>query len=324
MKDITTENKAAQVGRGALGWAGLDWGQPFGTMPMQRVSPRRPHPAACRCQPPQEHDTSVFLGLDTNRLARWDMRDPHGIVSQVGGGLVVCAAVGRWLRPRPAEQQHGWLLRMSRRLMARFACCSSCRQAASPIVNYAGGKDYARGTKFRCALLWVGCNVVLCGCQARQAAGQHGRVCCPPDQPRVPLRPALIGVQPICFALFRPLPMCSCMATSGDGYVVVGADDGKVSRDGQQGLVCGQPGQAGEPAGSHGREELVRDGAQWCPHPSFSLAHCVATPCPTCPRAGAAVQREDADPGQDVHPRHGPAHHQRGRHLRRCGGQRAA
>ncbi|PRW60455.1 CYPRO4-like [Chlorella sorokiniana] len=81
MKDITTENKAAQ-----------------------------------------EHDSSVFLGLDTNRLARWDMRDPHGIVSQ----------------------------------------------AASPIVNYAGGKDYARGTKF------------------------------------------------------------SCMATSGDGYVVVGADDGKV------------------------------------------------------------------------------------------------
>lgn len=81
MKDIATENKAAQT-----------------------------------------EDTNVFLGLDTNRLARWDMRDPHGIVSQ----------------------------------------------AASPIVAYAGGKDYSRGTKF------------------------------------------------------------SCMATSGDGYVVVGADDGKI------------------------------------------------------------------------------------------------
>ncbi|PSC67936.1 vacuolar import Vid27-related [Micractinium conductrix] len=82
MKDITTENKAAQT-----------------------------------------EDTNVFLGLDTNRLARWDMRDPHGLVSQ----------------------------------------------AASPsVITYAGGKDYARGTKF------------------------------------------------------------SCMATSGDGYVVVGADDGKV------------------------------------------------------------------------------------------------
>ena len=53
----------------------------------------------------QTEDTNVFLGLDTNRLARWDMRDPHGLVSQ----------------------------------------------AASPsVITYAGGKDYARGTKFRC------------------------------------------------------------------------------------------------------------------------------------------------------------------------------
>jgi hypothetical protein len=45
----------------------------------------------------------VFLGLDTNRLAKWDMRDPHGVVQEM----------------------------------------------ASPVVSYTGGKDYARGTKFR-------------------------------------------------------------------------------------------------------------------------------------------------------------------------------
>ena len=59
------------------------------------------------CQ--QQHDGSVFLGLDSNRLARWDLRDPHGVVQQAD---------------------------------------------ASPggVVSYTGGKDYARGTKFRCAV----------------------------------------------------------------------------------------------------------------------------------------------------------------------------
>ncbi|GAB4822475.1 hypothetical protein N2152v2_009521 [Parachlorella kessleri] len=70
----------------------------------------------------QLEERSTFLGLDSNRLARWDLRDPHGVVQEM----------------------------------------------ASPIVSYVGGKDYARGTKF------------------------------------------------------------NCMATSGDGFVVVGSDDGKV------------------------------------------------------------------------------------------------
>lgn len=30
----------------------------------------------------------MFLGLDTNRLARWDMRDPHGIVSAAASPVV--------------------------------------------------------------------------------------------------------------------------------------------------------------------------------------------------------------------------------------------
>eukprot|EP00887_Chlorella_sp_A99_P003933 scaffold11.g3933.t1 len=69
----------------------------------------------------QLEDRSTFLGLDANRLARWDLRDPHGV------------------------------------------------EMASPAaLSYVAGKDYARGTKF------------------------------------------------------------SCMATSGDGYVVVGSDDGKI------------------------------------------------------------------------------------------------
>lgn len=40
-----------------------------------------------------------------------------------------------------------------------------------------------------------------------------------------------------CLAVSSPAPpLCSCMATSGDGYVVVGADDGKVR--GQQGMAA--------------------------------------------------------------------------------------
>lgn len=69
----------------------------------------------------EAHNT--FLSLDTNRLARWDLRDPHGLVQDMSS---------------PAA------------------------------LAYVGGKDYSRGTKF------------------------------------------------------------SCMATSGDGYVVVGSDDGKI------------------------------------------------------------------------------------------------
>lgn len=64
----------------------------------------------------------TFLGLGSNRLVRWDLRDRAGVV----------------------------------------------QDAASPVVTYAGGKDYARNTNF------------------------------------------------------------TCMATSGDGYVVVGAGDGKL------------------------------------------------------------------------------------------------
>ena len=69
----------------------------------------------------ESHNT--FLSLDSNRLARWDVRDPGGIVQEL---------------------------------------------ASPAALSYVGGKDYARGTKF------------------------------------------------------------SCMATSGDGYVVVGSQDGKV------------------------------------------------------------------------------------------------
>ncbi|KAL6783598.1 hypothetical protein ACKKBF_B05130 [Auxenochlorella protothecoides x Auxenochlorella symbiontica] len=70
----------------------------------------------------QLEDRQTFLGLGTNRLVRWDMRDRAGVVQEMG----------------------------------------------SPIVQYAGGKDYARNTNF------------------------------------------------------------TCMATSGDGYVVVGSQDGRV------------------------------------------------------------------------------------------------
>ena len=65
------------------------------------------------------------------------------------------------------------------------------------------------------------------------------------------------------------------------------------------------------------------------PQPDRHYARCC---CPArlcrplllpCPPAGAAVQREDADPGQDLHPGHGPAHHRGGRDVRRCAGGRA-
>lgn len=71
-----------------------------------------------------EDNVNTLLGLDANRLCRWDMRDPRGVVQEAGD--------------------------------------------ASPIVQWTGGKDFARGTNF------------------------------------------------------------SCMATSGDGHVVVGSRDGKI------------------------------------------------------------------------------------------------
>ena len=288
MKDITTENKAAQVGRAGLGWTGVtgvchlapcpcnSFHRATLTLPPVAANHRRSTTAACSWAWTPTGWRAGTCATRTALSARW----------VVGLWRVQLLAGG--LRPGPAARAAA---RLSRRLIAHSACCSSCRQAASPIVNYAGGKDYARGTKFRCALLWVGCNV-MCFAAVRPDTqqGSMARICCVPDQPRVPLRPALPSLP----------PMCSCMATSGDGYVVVGADDGKVSRGGQQGLVCGQPGQAGEPAGGQGRQvsqpvaragrSLSGTGLAWCPHPSFSLARCVATPCPTCPHAGAAVQ----------------------------------
>ncbi|KAK9809515.1 hypothetical protein WJX73_007383 [Symbiochloris irregularis] len=71
----------------------------------------------------QMDERNTFLGIGQNRLVKWDMRDPSGVVQEMN---------------------------------------------SPPIVGYAGGKDYARNTNF------------------------------------------------------------TCMATSGDGYVVVGAHDGQV------------------------------------------------------------------------------------------------
>lgn len=71
-----------------------------------------------------DDNVNTLLGLDSNRLCRWDMRDRRGVVQEAGD--------------------------------------------ASPIVQWTGGKDFARGTNF------------------------------------------------------------SCMATSGDGHVVVGSRDGKI------------------------------------------------------------------------------------------------
>jgi len=215
------------LGEGRLGVAVMERSFVFLGLDKYRLAaPHQQHPPSLirsnSYNPPppppvvwQTEDTNVFLGLDTNRLARWDMRDPHGIVSEM----------------------------------------------ASPIVNYAGGKDYARGTKFRwggcggvfkhcrwwvgagtkfregCA---VGCCLVLvlygavwvCGHSHLAAVG--GSWCCvgvglsqPFAPPATP--PALTGVP-------APPACCSCMATSGDGYVVVGADDGKVG--GQQPVPC--------------------------------------------------------------------------------------
>ena len=36
----------------------------------------------------QLEDRSTFLGLDSNRLARWDLRDPHGVVQEMASPIV--------------------------------------------------------------------------------------------------------------------------------------------------------------------------------------------------------------------------------------------
>lgn len=33
-------------------------------------------------------ERSTFLGLDANRLARWDLRDPHGVVQEMASPVV--------------------------------------------------------------------------------------------------------------------------------------------------------------------------------------------------------------------------------------------
>lgn len=53
-----------------------------------------------------EDGTNTLLGLDANRLCKWDLRDPRGVVQEAGD--------------------------------------------ASPIVQWTGGKDFARGTNFSC------------------------------------------------------------------------------------------------------------------------------------------------------------------------------
>ena len=56
---------------------------------------------------------STFLGLASNRLVKWDMRTKEGIVNGSSSP-------------------------------------SSAASASSPVVEWAGGKDYARGTRFSC------------------------------------------------------------------------------------------------------------------------------------------------------------------------------
>jgi len=114
-------------------------------------------------------DSSVFLGLDSNRLCKWDVRDRRGVVQSVGAGGGGGGTPGLGMATRSRRQGGaggggddgddgeggggGGLFGAT---------------ASTPVVSYQGGKDYARGTNF------------------------------------------------------------TCMATSGDGYVVVGARDGRL------------------------------------------------------------------------------------------------
>ncbi len=36
----------------------------------------------------QLEERSTFLGLDSNRLSRWDMRDPHGVVQEMSANTL--------------------------------------------------------------------------------------------------------------------------------------------------------------------------------------------------------------------------------------------
>lgn len=106
-------------------------------------------------------DSSVFLGLDSNRLCKWDVRDRRGVVQTVesGGGTPGLGGGRGGMRTRrgPIGGEDG------------EEDNSLLGAAASPaVVSYQGGKDYSRGTNF------------------------------------------------------------TCMATSGDGYVVVGSRDGRL------------------------------------------------------------------------------------------------
>jgi hypothetical protein len=108
-------------------------------------------------------DSSVFLGLDSNRLCKWDVRDRRGVVQTVESSVTPGLGGGRMRTRRgpigggdgddDEQAADGGLFGAA---------------ASTPVVAYQGGKDYARGTNF------------------------------------------------------------TCMATSGDGYVVVGARDGRL------------------------------------------------------------------------------------------------
>eukprot|EP00878_Enallax_costatus_P015951 GHUV01016724.1.p1 GENE.GHUV01016724.1~~GHUV01016724.1.p1 ORF type:complete len:351 (+),score=96.47 GHUV01016724.1:865-1917(+) len=66
-----------------------------------------------------EDNVNTMLGLDANRLCRWDMRDPRGVVQEAGD--------------------------------------------VSPIMQWTGGKDFARGTNFTCMATSGAGNVVVGG-----------------------------------------------------------------------------------------------------------------------------------------------------------------
>lgn len=115
MNILTPEN------RNALHHADIETGKVVSTFTFQKDSVEIPiREIAGDYKSAQFEERDTFLGLDSNRLCKWDLRTSAGVVQ------------------------------------------------TTPIVNYTGGKDYARNTNF------------------------------------------------------------TCMATSGDGYVVVGSQDGKV------------------------------------------------------------------------------------------------
>lgn len=193
MKDITTENKAAQVGPGGrVGTCGAVrsvW-RPTALILANSTEPC-PASTTCSCPwhppaalaarprhvaadlpswlPPHTHTrrsttpacswgwtpTGWRAGTCATRtalsarwagtLARWQGVLPPGALA----GRITCRLV-RCGRPaaRPGASCACWIKNGD----PTVASTALCLQAASPIVNYAGGKDYARGTKFRCGL----------------------------------------------------------------------------------------------------------------------------------------------------------------------------